>query len=77
MERTVEAVYEGGVLTPLEPLGLPERQRVIITIQTPVLENADAVLRAWQEVYEGLPEQDVREMERIARDRGNFMRQEP
>lgn len=76
MERTVEAVYEGGVLTPLEPLGLPERQRVIITIQTPILENADAVLRAWQEVYEGLPEQDIREIERIARDRGNFMRQE-
>ncbi|MGD1098324.1 MAG: antitoxin AF2212-like protein [Bryobacteraceae bacterium] len=32
MEKTVQAVYENGVLHPLEPLLLEERQKVIITI---------------------------------------------
>jgi len=32
MERTVEAVYEHGVLRPLEPLSLVESQHVKLTI---------------------------------------------
>ena len=32
MEKTVQAVYEKGVLHPLEPLQLGERQQVTITI---------------------------------------------
>jgi Protein of unknown function DUF104 len=32
MEKTIQAVYEGGVLHPLEPLLLPERQQVTVTI---------------------------------------------
>jgi predicted DNA-binding antitoxin AbrB/MazE fold protein len=32
MEKTVQAVYEGGVLRPLEPVSLRERQEVTVTI---------------------------------------------
>jgi len=32
MSKQIEAIYENGVLRPLEPLGLDERQRVTITI---------------------------------------------
>jgi len=32
MEKTVQAVYENGVLHPLEPLQLGERQQVTLTI---------------------------------------------
>ena len=32
MEKTVQAVYEDGVLHPLEPLPLGERQEVTVTI---------------------------------------------
>jgi predicted DNA-binding antitoxin AbrB/MazE fold protein len=32
MEKKVQAVYENGVLHPLEPLLLGERQRVTVTI---------------------------------------------
>ncbi|HKE25512.1 MAG TPA: antitoxin family protein [Bryobacteraceae bacterium] len=32
MEKTVQAVYEGGVLRPLEPIQLEERQEVTVTI---------------------------------------------
>lgn len=32
MEKTVQAVYKDGVLQPLEPLSLEERQQVTLTI---------------------------------------------
>lgn len=32
MGRQLEAVYENGVLRPLQPLGLTERQRVLVTV---------------------------------------------
>jgi predicted DNA-binding antitoxin AbrB/MazE fold protein len=32
MEKTVQAVYENGVLHPLEPLLLAERQQVTVTV---------------------------------------------
>jgi hypothetical protein len=32
MEKTVQAVYENGVLHPMEPLLLRERQQVTVTI---------------------------------------------
>jgi predicted DNA-binding antitoxin AbrB/MazE fold protein len=32
MSKPIEAIYENGVLRPLEPLGLEEHQRVTITI---------------------------------------------
>ena len=35
MTQQVEAVYEHGVLRPLEPLTLAESQRVKLTISTP------------------------------------------
>ena len=32
MEKTIQAVYEGGVLRPLEPIPLGDRQEVTVTI---------------------------------------------
>jgi predicted DNA-binding antitoxin AbrB/MazE fold protein len=32
--RSIEAIYEGGVLRPVEPLELPESEHVIVTITT-------------------------------------------
>lgn len=34
MRETIEAIYEHGVLRPLSPLVLPERERVSVTIET-------------------------------------------
>lgn len=43
MVRPLEAVFEKGVLRPLEPLSLPERQRVLVTItDVPPTEKASA-----------------------------------
>ena len=35
MEKTVQAVYEDGVLRPLEPVPLVERQEVTVAISDP------------------------------------------
>jgi microcystin-dependent protein len=43
MIRQLEAVYEQGVLRPLEPLALPEHQRVRLTLEDRVLpQNGNA-----------------------------------
>lgn len=75
MDRVVEAVYENGVLTPLEPLDLPDHLRVLITIQVPSTEGPEDAFQAWGRVYEGLSEEDIAGIERIALDRSHFMRQ--
>ena len=36
MSKTVTAVYENGVLRPLEPLALKEHQRVTVSVSDPV-----------------------------------------
>lgn len=76
MERVLEAIYQNGAFTPLEPLNLPEHQHVVITIHLPAPEEPDEALVAWQQVYAGLSEEDVAEVEHIALDRSHFMRQE-
>jgi predicted DNA-binding antitoxin AbrB/MazE fold protein len=35
MTKRVEAIYEDGVLKPLEPVNLPEHQRVTVTLNAP------------------------------------------
>ena len=35
MPKTIEAIYEDGILKPLEDLDLPEHKKVEITISTP------------------------------------------
>jgi predicted DNA-binding antitoxin AbrB/MazE fold protein len=57
MEKTVQAVYENGVLHPLEPLLLGERQQVTVTISDridvstsrPLLVSADEWSHAAQD----------------------------
>ncbi len=77
MAQSVPAVYEHGVLTPLEPLDLAERQRVIITIHGPAPGNAEEILAEWRQVSKGLSEAELRDIEAIALDRSRFMRQGP
>jgi predicted DNA-binding antitoxin AbrB/MazE fold protein len=49
MPLTVEAVYENGVLKPVQPLPLQEQERVQVTVQRPADVQAalDAVRRGF------------------------------
>ncbi|HEX3553324.1 MAG TPA: antitoxin family protein [Thermoanaerobaculia bacterium] len=76
MTRILEAVYEDGVLRPLEDPGLAEHQRVLLEIRTEPREQASSALEAWHRVYEGLPEDQIAEVEAIALDRSHFSSQQ-
>ena len=73
MTQTIEAVYEGGVLKPLTPLQLSEHQRVSVTIEE-LSESFEETLKAWEQIYEGLSDKEISEIEAIILDRSNFMR---
>ncbi|HUQ72356.1 MAG TPA: antitoxin family protein [Planctomycetaceae bacterium] len=47
MTTTVEAIYENGVLRPLQPLPLKEDQRVTVTVEEP--QPDQEAMRAWLE----------------------------
>jgi predicted DNA-binding antitoxin AbrB/MazE fold protein len=76
MAELIEAVYEQGAFKPLEPVELPEGQRVTLSVEPRALtpDEAEAQLRAWHTVYEGLSEEDISDVEAMALDRSNFMR---
>lgn len=68
--NTYEAIYENGVFRPLAGTpDIPEGQRVRLTIEPRTPEDILALAR---KVYEGLSEDEINEIERIATARGNF-----
>ncbi len=73
--RVIPAIYENGVLKPLEPLDLVDQQTVYITVATAGEESDEDPLEAWHSVYADLSEEEVTEIEAIALQRDNFMSQ--
>ncbi|HEX8599032.1 MAG TPA: antitoxin family protein [Chloroflexia bacterium] len=75
VENIVEAVYEAGVFRPLSPVvdSVSEGQHVRLTI-LPVLEAADSddPLELLRNVYAGLSEEEIDEIEKIMLDRSNW-----
>lgn len=74
MEQVLEAIYQNGVLIPLEPLDLSEHQHVIITIRltsSDELDQSEKTLKAWQQVYAEFSEEEITEIEQIALDLGS------
>lgn len=61
------------MLKPLDPLDLPEHQRVQVTIDAVRDEPSSDALRSWLGVYERLTEEEIAQVETIALDRRNFM----
>lgn len=71
MTRLLEAVYEDGVLKPLEDPGLEENQRVLLEIRTESQDAESTAIADWHRVYEGLSEDEIAEIEAIALDRSS------
>lgn len=73
MSEVIDAVFSDGNFKPLNGARLPlsEGQRVRLTIETPHDSDQDLVELAGQ-VYEGLSDAQVHEIETIAVDRSNF-----
>ena len=71
--QTIEAVYQNGMFRPLKPMleEIEEGETVEIIIKDKKL-SPDEMLKLAGQVYEGLSEEDIEEIERIALDRSNF-----
>jgi predicted DNA-binding antitoxin AbrB/MazE fold protein len=73
MEQTLEAVFENGTFRLLEPsaVTLVEGQHVRLTVE--IEKTPDDVLALAEQVYEGLPEEEIGEIERISLDRRHVL----
>jgi predicted DNA-binding antitoxin AbrB/MazE fold protein len=72
MRQTIEAVYEQGVFRIISPIGMaiPDGHIVHIVIDTPA--SPDEILDSASQVYNGFNEDQIEEIEQIARDRSSF-----
>jgi len=71
---TLDAVYENGIFRPLKPPELPEGEQVRLMVETPTKDAATDILRLAAQVYEGLSDAEIDEVERIALNRRDFFR---
>jgi predicted DNA-binding antitoxin AbrB/MazE fold protein len=71
MKQAIDAVYENGSFRPVQhgAIALSNGQRVKITIDD---ENEPEALKLATDVYAGLSEDEIDDIEQIALDRGHF-----
>ena len=77
MARKIRAIYQHGTLHPLEPIPLSENECVTVTVEPDVSPSADDILQLASNVYKGLHDRDIAEVENIALDRRRFFRENP
>lgn len=73
MTQTIEAIYQNGMFKPLSPVSeeIAEGETVEIIIKDKRL-SPDEMLKLAGQVYEGLSDEEINEIEKIALDRTNF-----
>lgn len=71
MKHTLDAIYENGVFRPVgrDAVPIADGQQVRLTVDD---EGEPEALRLAMNVYEGLSDTEIEEVEQIALDRGNF-----
>ncbi|MFB2919087.1 antitoxin family protein [Aerosakkonema funiforme] len=72
MIQTLDAIYEQGVFRPLTKPEISDGESVKLIIETSSRANPDEMLKLAAQVYEGLSEEAINEIEQIAGDRSNF-----
>ena len=71
--QKIEAIYQNGMFKPLKPIPetILEGETVEIAIYEKKL-SPEEMLELASRVYEGLSDEDIAEIEKIALDRSNF-----
>jgi predicted DNA-binding antitoxin AbrB/MazE fold protein len=70
--ETLEAVYENGVFRPLKLPKITEGQQVRLIVEETSRMRTEDILNLAAQVYQGLSEEEIAEIEKIALDRRNF-----
>lgn len=74
MKQTLDAVYENGVFKPSLPPNLLDGQHVRLEIETPSEESPEDILELASQVFNGLSDSQIEEIEQIALDRRDLFR---
>ena len=74
MKQTLEAIYENGVFRPLKSLKLSEGQQVWLMVETNLEWTPEDMLNLAAQVYQGLSDEQVDEIEQIALNMRQFCR---
>ncbi len=75
MTQTIEAIYQNGMFKPLNPISeeIAEGEKVKLVVETEQEnEEVNPIMKLAENFYDGLSEEDIKEIEKIALDRSNF-----
>ena len=75
MTQTIEAVYQNGMFKPLNDISdeIAEGAKVKLVVETErENEETNPIMKLAENFYEGLSEEDIAEIEKVALDRSNF-----
>ena len=72
IQQIIDAIFENSVFRPLKPIDdrILEGQQVQLIVQSS--ESSEDILALAADVYGGLGEEEIDEIEQIALDRGDF-----
>jgi predicted DNA-binding antitoxin AbrB/MazE fold protein len=75
MTQTIEAIYQNGMFKPITPISEDfedgKKVKLVVEIESED-EEVNPIMKLAENFYEGLSEEDVEEIERVALDRSNF-----
>jgi len=74
MSETLEAIYENGVFKPLKAPAISDGQHVRLTVETAPEVAPDELMELAAQVYRGLSDKQIHEIEAIALNRSDFFR---
>lgn len=72
MKQTLNAIYENGVFRPLKRPEISEGQQVRLTVEISSEEETEDLLELAAKVYQGLSDEQINEIEKIALNRRRF-----
>lgn len=72
MKETIDAIYENGVFRPIKRPNILDGLKVRLEIEKLSESNVEDMLELAAQVYNGLSNEQIDEIEQIAFDRGDF-----
>lgn len=72
MQQRLDAIYENGIFRPLKHPSLTEGQQVRLIVETNSTLTSEDMLSLAAQVYQGLSDQEISEVEQIACERRDF-----
>jgi predicted DNA-binding antitoxin AbrB/MazE fold protein len=72
VKATVDAIFQDGVFRPVESPELPNGERVRLTVERVRRASPEEILNLARQVYEGLSQKDIAEIEEMSRRRPLF-----